>query len=72
MSIKTVILSLMAAAALAGCAAPQGGGIPFPEGYAVMPGDRERWAQMSEVEQRRALAFLSTGASLQSSMEPDI
>jgi len=47
------------------------GEIPFPAGYAVMPGDRELWASMSDAERRRALAFLSTGATLQSSTQPD-
>lgn len=47
---------------------PVGGGIPFPEGYALMPGDRERWANMNDTQRRRALAFISTGSTIQSSM----
>ncbi len=58
-------------ALLAGCAETRdlvGGGIPFPEGYALMPGDRERWAEMNDDQRRRALAYISTGSTIQSSM----
>ncbi|SIN78783.1 hypothetical protein [Vannielia litorea] len=60
-------------AVLAGCTERGGlrGEIPFPEGYALMPGDRERWAAMNDAERRRALAFISTGATIQSSMEAE-
>lgn len=67
MSAKVSILALLGALALSGCAAPVGDEIPFPEGYALMPGDRARWAQMNEAERRRALAFMSTGSTIQSS-----
>ncbi|MBY6048282.1 hypothetical protein [Vannielia litorea] len=60
-------------ALLAGCAerGAISGEIPFPEGYALMPGDRERWAAMSDDQRRRALAFISTGSTIQSSLAPE-
>ena len=63
--IAGLALSLLASCGADGTA---GGGIPFPEGYALMPGDRARWEEMNEAERRRALAYISTGSTIQSSL----
>ncbi|MCO6383235.1 MAG: hypothetical protein JXQ91_15190 [Vannielia sp.] len=71
--ISAIVLTGATLALLSGCGERGGlsGGIPFPESYALMPGDRERWAAMNDAQRRRALAFISTGATIQSSMVPE-
>ncbi|MBT0958105.1 hypothetical protein IV417_11970 [Alphaproteobacteria bacterium KMM 3653] len=59
---------------LGACADPNAaqGKIPFPSGYvAELPGDRALWETMSVEQQQRALAFLSTGSTIQSSLYGD-
>ncbi|WP_139792546.1 hypothetical protein [Pseudophaeobacter leonis] len=43
----------------------------LPAGYALMPGDEALWQRLTEAEQRRALAFLSDGSTIRSSLAGD-
>lgn len=69
-------LSLVSFLVVAGCSATTSvstsGAIPFPAKYvAELPGDRELWASLTPEQQQRALAFLSTGSTIQSSLFED-
>lgn len=41
---------------------------PLPWDYPLMPGDSVLWETLTEEEQRRALAYLSDGSTIRSSL----
>ncbi|MCF6315456.1 MAG: hypothetical protein L3J30_04030 [Marinosulfonomonas sp.] len=47
------------------------GTIPLPTGFPVMEGDMALWASLTQEQRRRAILFLQTGSTIQSSLQGD-
>lgn len=47
------------------------GHLPFPSQYPLMNGDSSLWPRMTMAQQRRAMLFLRTGSTIQSSLLGD-
>lgn len=47
------------------------GTLPLPRQYPLMSGDAALWSRMTMPQQRRALSFLKTGSTIQSSLMGD-
>ena len=47
------------------------GTMPFPTGFPVMEGDVALWATLTQDQRRRAILFLHTGSTIQSSLQGD-
>lgn len=69
--IKVVLPGLMALLLSACADMPEISQSALPAGYALMPGDAALWQSLTEAEQRRALAFLSDGSTIRSSLAGD-
>ncbi|MEP0156201.1 hypothetical protein [Pseudophaeobacter sp.] len=65
--IKLVLLGL-ATLLLSACADRQVSQVPLPWDFPLMPGDAALWETLTVEEQRRALAFLSDGSTIRSSL----
>ncbi|WP_278923219.1 MULTISPECIES: hypothetical protein [Pseudophaeobacter] len=65
--IKLLALGL-AALLLSACAESEVSSVPLPSDYALMPGDATLWETLTLDEQRRALAYLSDGSTIRSSL----
>ncbi|MCD9148250.1 hypothetical protein [Pseudophaeobacter flagellatus] len=68
--IKLLALGL-AALLLSACTEYEVSPVPLPSDYALMPGDATLWETLSQDEQRRALAYLSDGSTIRSSLVED-
>lgn len=69
--IKVVLLGLMVPLLSACVDTPVVSQTSLPADYPLMPGDAALWDTLSLAEQRRALAFLSDGATIRSSLAGD-
>lgn len=49
----------------------QKGKLPLPVGYALLPGDAELWSTLTLAQQQRAMEFLKSGSTIQSSLQGD-
>ena len=67
---KMVLLGLMALL-LSACADRQASQVPLPWDFPLMPGDAALWETLTVEQQQRALAFLSDGSTIRSSMIED-
>lgn len=60
-----------AALLLSACADRQVSQVPLPWDFPLMPGDAALWETLTVEQQQRALAFLSDGSTIRSSLIED-
>ncbi|MEP2717133.1 hypothetical protein [Pseudophaeobacter sp.] len=70
---REITLGLLGLAALllAACAKGPVSQVPTPWDYPLMPGDAALWETLTVEQQQRALAFLSDGSTIRSSLAGD-